>query len=206
MHNIQIGMSSTNIQQIMGEPQEIILGDSTVFYYKYPTMNIKFHNDKVVVIEHKRSSYATLQTHPPTPDEINTHQNFNSKSETAKRLLFLFTFIITVHFVFLALSNNGIWFFGLFPWNLLFPVGLIEIPSILFHQPTQDRFYLISSPIGIIIAFWGWVMYFCIAIVGIKTQKRFLFVVVYILFILLLLGNISGCVNQTHFFPKVPGL
>ena len=40
----------------MGEPRNVILDGTTILYYDYPAMNVKFQDDKVVVIEHKRSS------------------------------------------------------------------------------------------------------------------------------------------------------
>jgi hypothetical protein len=154
----------------------------------------------------ENKSVAAQPSPHAASDEIKMFHGFSLKYEKAKRLLFLFTFIVVMHFGFLNMSNNSIYFFALFPMNFFFPTGLIEIPSLLFRQPVQNHFYLIDSPIGQVIAFFGWSIYFCIAFVGTKTKSRILFVALYILFFLLLLGNISGCISQLEFFPRNPYL
>jgi hypothetical protein len=131
------------------------------------------------------------------------------------KIIKLLMFLLAIVGVAIAnIGNNGVlfefiqFFFHKFPSNLIdslfyfysFPVGLIEIPNLIYLSLPKEHLILVLPPYCIIIATVGWFIYYRIILFGIKIKNQFVFVIVYILFVLLLLGNLSGYTIQTSFF------
>jgi hypothetical protein len=150
---------------------------------------------------------------PEIKRELLTQDLLNKRLETAKILMFSIAIIVSAT----NIGDEG--FLGFiksviheFPSNLFsdivlflfFPFGIIAIPDIffpkLFHQ---DYLALFLSPFSIIIAAVGWFVYYRIALFGAKIKNLPVFIIVYILFIVLLLGNLAGCTLQISFIKSL---
>jgi len=125
----------------------------------------------------------------------------NQRREIVRSLLFLAALFAVVLYTdrghMAALSNGVLYFFWLV---LLFPVGMLAIPYLLLSQPLTDtQIKLIMPPLGWIIGLVGWIAYFAIMHAGVKAKKPVVFIVLYVLFLLLLFGNVAGCTAQISY-------
>jgi hypothetical protein len=115
------------------------------------------------------------------------------------------TLFLTAFFAAAFYLGGGAVFYLLvaLPVYSLFPVGMLAIPYLFLSRPFPDgQARLIMSAPGVLIVLAGWSVYFLIIRFGVKAKKTAIFVVIYILFLLLLFGNVAGCTLQQTLFGK----
>ena len=129
----------------------------------------------------------------------------NHRREIARVTLFLAAFL-AAFFVVAFYMGGGAAFYLLIllPINFLFPVGMLALPYRLLSQPLpEEHIKLIMPPLGWIIGLVGWIGYFLIIHFGIKAKKPVVFIVLYVLFLLLLFGNVAGCTAQISYINQL---
>ena len=120
--------------------------------------------------------------------------------EIVRVILFLTAFLAAVFYLG---GSMLLYLLIALPIISLFPVGMLAIPYLLLSQPLTDtQIKLIMPPLGWIIGLVGWIAYFAIMHAGVKAKKTAIFVVIYILFLLLLFGNVAGCTLQQTLLGK----
>jgi len=117
----------------------------------------------------------------------------NHRREIARVTLFVAGFAVA------ALLSSGP------PAYILLPLGMLAIPAWLHSDVLQqDYLNVLISPLAVMTVMFGWFVYFLIIRFGVKAKKPAVFVVIYILFLLLLLGNAAGCTLQRELLHKFP--
>jgi hypothetical protein len=112
--------------------------------------------------------------------------------------------------------SNKWYCLSMLPYFAFFPMGMYEIPGIIFQKIGFSEYFsaniiprntlneIINFPpisaLIMLLPFFaiiiGWFIYFRLMMFGAKVKNPFIFAIIYFLFILLLLGNISGCTSQ----------
>lgn len=88
-----------------------------------------------------------------------------------------------------------------------FPLGVLEALNISFLGLSNMYYgfllFLWISGGGLLVASAGWFIYYRIIRFGTKIKSNYVFVIFYIIFILLLLGNMAGCTAQHSFLKTI---
>jgi hypothetical protein len=130
---IEVGLSSTAVRQILGEPQNIIPIEEDKFSYKYPEMEITFRNDKVSIIQHLKPPKPVQR-----PEIIKTEVAFAEEKEK-------------VEGIFKGHTSNFYWIAGLSIINsvvMLVGGNWIFLIGLGATQLVHELFVAIAESIG----------------------------------------------------------
>jgi len=153
-------------------------------------------------LDDPRGNQALQQ--PFKPADV-VFQHFVS-SNNWQKIIRVSLFLVVLFAAVLYMGDGDIMFlFSGAPFFLLFPAGMLAIPYLLLSQPIpNDQINLIMPPQVVLIALLGWYVYFLLMRFGVKAKKPLIFVAIYILFLLLVFGNVAGCTAQMVIVNKLP--